>query len=190
MVQHLLNHGAHVDPPKDSLNAYGKIYQSPLGLAVKRRNETLARLLIDQGANVNIEQSRAVISLAACNQDLPMVDLLLKRGAQPDQVAQDEWKTALLFLMGYSGRLMGWPQDEKQQTEILRREANIEKIVRRLIAGGAEVNFVSRICTTAYLEASNNHSEGMKKLLVELGADPELHKRCRELRESLKARTK
>ena len=182
MIKHLLEKGAQVDPPKESLNSYATIYQSALGLAVHLRKEKTARLLIERGADVNINQSRAIVVSAVIGGDLAIADLILGSGAKPDQVTRDDSRTALTFLMSYSGNLSGWPQDPEQQKEILKREVGLEAMVRRLVLAGANVNFITRTCDTAYLEASHRHSEGMKNLLVSLGADANLHQLCVEKR--------
>lgn len=178
MVDYLLSKGANIDPPKTSLNAYGKIYETALGAAVSTKNLDMARLLISRGAEVNAPQSRPIIAVAAVNRDLAMMDLLIVNGAKPDLEDESNHKTALMLLMDYAGNLGGWPKEEAKQRAILQTEAELEKVVRKLVAAGADVNRLDRICQTAYGEAQTRHSEGMMRLLVELGADPELHKQC------------
>lgn len=180
MIKHLLDKGAQVDPPKESLNSYGMIYQSALGLAVRLHKEQTARLLIGRGADVNINQSPAIVASAVIGGDLAIADLILGSGAKPDQVTRDDSRTALMSLMMDSGALSGWPQDPEQQKAILKREAGLEAMVRRLVLAGANVNFITSTCYTAYQEASNRHSEGMKNLLVSLGADANLQQLCIE----------
>lgn len=170
MIEYLLAKGAKVDPPLDSRNPNRRIYESALGAAVRLHNEKLVRLLLRRGADVNLNES--IFLRAAHSLDLPMVDLLLSNGAKPG--------TAVSSLMVYSGKLGGWPQNEEEQKDILRREAEIEKVVRRLVAAGANLNDLSPICGTAYSEATLRRSEGMMKLLRELGADSSRSRICDE----------
>lgn len=182
MVDYLLSKGAKADPPADSLNAYGTVFETPLGTAVRSGDRNLAQLLLEHGADVNAAQSRPPLTTAALAHDLPMMELLIRAGADPNRRdgGPGEGKTALLMLMGESGRLGGWPQDGAERQAILRTEAALEKVVRKLVAAGANVNDIDRVCDNAYDEAMTYHSEGMMRLLKDLGADPELGARCRQ----------
>jgi ankyrin repeat protein len=164
MVEHLLSKGARLDFPGTST------FETPLGAAVGRGDLNMARLLIDRGADVNGSQSQPAIVTAALRRDLPMLDLLIAKGAKPDQPVRYENRTGLMLLMGYSG---GWPKADSKT------EAALELIVRKLVAAGANVNFINRSCQNAYAEANARKSESMMHLLVELGADPTLDSRCR-----------
>ncbi|MEO7494954.1 MAG: ankyrin repeat domain-containing protein [Massilia sp.] len=175
MVRHLLERGARVDPAAE---AGRTIYQSALGLAVQLRSESMARLLLARGAQVNLPQSRTPLTSAAIGADLAMVDLLLKAGAKPDQSTPGDPRTPLMFLMSYSGKLGGLPQDPAERQAIARTEAGLAAVARRLVASGADVNAITAACGTAYLEASERHSEAMQALLQSLGADPRRHERC------------
>lgn len=180
MVSHLLERGAHVDPPPPK---YGAIYQSALGLAVHLHKSDMARLLLARGAQVNLAQTRTVLGRAVSSRDLAMVELILKAGAKPDQGAPGDARTPLMLLMVSSGRLGGWPTDLREQQAIARTEAELAPIARRLVAAGANANAITPTCHTAYLEAYDRHSEAMKNLLQSLGADPALHRRCHENRQ-------
>jgi ankyrin repeat protein len=182
MLEHLLAKGARIDPPKDSIKSRGSLFQSPLGLAVDKGMIEIARWLIRKGANVNIQQSRPIIATASKNLDFPMVDLLLRHGANPNQPVSELGQTAIMSLMSQSGDVSGWPKEAERQQEIFRTEARIEKIVRRLVASGANVNYTNAACNTAYWEADAYNSEGMKKLLTELGAIPDGHQQCEKHR--------
>jgi ankyrin repeat protein len=164
MVEHLLSKGARLDFPGDST------FETPLGAAVGDGDLNMARLLIDRGADVNGSQSRPAIVTAALRQDLPMLDLLIAKGAKPDQLVRYENTTGLMMLVGFSGG---------GQRASSKTDAALELIVRKLVAAGANVNFINRACHNAYAEAKTRNSESMMRLLVELGADPTLDNRCR-----------
>ncbi|QNA89362.1 ribosomal protein L7/L12 [Massilia sp. Dwa41.01b] len=59
------------------------------------------------------------------------------------------------------------------------REARLEKVVRKLVAAGAQVNRVAPDCRTAYGVAQEWGLDTMMALLRELGADPQLQASCR-----------
>lgn len=66
---------------------------TPLGLAVFFRNPEIARMLIDAGAGVDRRSANSQqvgpIHAAVARRDLPMLELLLSRGADPDAAQQD-----------------------------------------------------------------------------------------------------
>lgn len=159
MVLHLLHKGARVDPPDPSrLDMSRRIQESALGVAVRMRDHAMARLLIGKGADVNIAQSQPIIAVAALARDLAMVELLLASGARPDHVAHAGDSTALIQFIR-SG-------DDHPETET---------VVRRLVAAGADVNYTGRDCLTTHAAAGN---EATRRLLLELGADPQLRHHC------------
>lgn len=179
MAALLLDKGAAVDPPKDSLVGYHDVFQSPLGLAVQSGQFEMTKYLIDKGADVNFEQSTSPLSAAVINLDLRMVDLLLAHGADPNGKGDDQGTSPLITLMSYGGRLGGLPQEPDALQQIGKTEARLAMLVRHLVAGGADVNLATKGCQTAYLEASDHQSTTMKTLLLELGADPKAHETCR-----------
>lgn len=182
MVEYLLSKGAKADPPEDSVNGYGKVFETPLGTAVRLNDKNMAQLLIGHGADVNAAQSRPPLVTASLAHNLPMMDLLIRAGANPNQRADNpgEGSTALVMLMAQSGHLDVWPKEDEKRQAILKEEATVEKVVRKLVAAGANVNDIDRVCDNAYDEAKTHHGEGMMRLLKQLGADPELGLRCRQ----------
>ena len=82
----LLAHGA--DPNRASNNP---MRVAPLHSAVAGRHLTIARALIDAGADVNAAQEGGFTPLhgAAQNGDRPMAELLLAHGARPDATSAD-----------------------------------------------------------------------------------------------------
>ena len=178
IVRHLLSRGALVDPRNAKSSSPSTVFETPLRFAVRMQMLDMAKLLIELGGDVNYRQARTILATAAIGMNLEMVDLLLKNGAQPDQLADGEIDTPLIYLMGYSGTLMDGPTGKDKQDDIRKSEDTIEAITRRLVAGGANVNFINRMCNTAYAQAESRKSERMKALLVSLGADPKLHENC------------
>src|SRR5216684_553873 len=69
----------------------------PLHSAASSRNLEAARLLLDHGATVNARQQGGWVAIhaAAQNGDRPMVELLLKLGADP-KLANDQGKTSAM----------------------------------------------------------------------------------------------
>ena len=201
MVTLLLDRGAKATPPKDDLNAYQYVNHWPLGLAMQSGQMDMAKYLISRGADIDLALSLAVqtgqiemakqlidkgadvnheplLSAAANNQNLRMVDFLLERGANPNGLDRYQSTTPLITLMGYSGRLGGLPQEAEALQQIGMTEVRLSLIARHLVAGGANVNLATKNCRTAYLEASDHHSTTMTALLLELGADPKVHEAC------------
>ena len=201
MVTLLLDRGAKATPPKDDLNAYQYVNHWPLGLAMRSGQFDMATYLFSRGADIDLALGLAVqtgqiemaeqlidkgadvnheplLSLAATEQNLRMVDFLLEHGANPNGMDRDHSTTPLITLMSYSGRLGGLPQEAEALQQIGMTEVRLSLIARHLVAGGANVNLTTRSCKTAYLEASDYHSKTMTALLLELGADPKAHETC------------
>lgn len=93
MVSLLLAHGAEVN------------YQSiandwtPLMIAVAEKHASTAALLIQAGANVNLtnEKGRTALMFAAFYGSVPITEMLLRNGANPNVIPNDkEGKTALM----------------------------------------------------------------------------------------------
>ena len=169
MVDYLLAKGARLDPAPGT-----SVYETPLGAAVGAGDLALAQLLISRGADPNAPQTRMPVPAAAIAHNLPMLDLLLGAGARPDQKGDDNW-TALMRLMQDSGRLGG----DATYTLTPAAAATLERIVRRLVAAGADVNYTTPICDNALSTAVDYHLDAMAKLLESLGADPRRKASCR-----------
>lgn len=182
MVEFLLSKGAKVDPPKDSLGEDGKVGESALARAVDLHYEAMARLLIRRGADVNLAQSRPVLSVAAGGNDYALTDLLLKSGARPNELSEGGRDSAIHYALRAGRRPNGWGKSAAQlERQAVRVEQTTERIVRRLVAGGANPNLIDGDCRTAYSMLDGADNPKLKTLLLRLGADPALHLRC-ELR--------
>lgn len=124
------------------------------------------RSLLQPGAGVNSPQSRPMIVVAALGDDLPMLDVLLRRGARPDLIGDDDRRTALSFVVD---KLREAPPSNKPAAQA---------IIRRLVAGGADIDRVDGLCRTAYTVAAEWCNEALQKLLLELGAHADAHLAC------------
>jgi len=180
MIDYLLSRGAKVDPTVDSRDTNKKVFETPLGRAVRDGKLQLAELLLQHGADVNAQQATPMVASAATRMDLPLLKLLLDRGANPNQIRDIDKMTALELLVNLSGSLSGWPDDVKKQEAIQHTEKKVAETMRLLVARGADVNTLRFPCETPYSEAESRHSEQIKEELVHLGADAALHKRCRD----------
>lgn len=183
MVEFLLSKGAKVDPPKDSLGEDGKVGESALARAVDLHHEAMARLLIRRGADVNLAQSRPVLSVAAGGNDYALTDLLMKSGARPNELSEGGRDSAIHYALRAGRQPNGWGKSAEQlERQAVRVEQTTERIVRRLVAGGANPNLIDGDCRTAYSMLDGADNPKLKALLLSLGADSALHLRCEQRR--------
>lgn len=143
----LLDHRADV-------NALGPNGETPLARAAAIGATDVARVLIDRGARVMVRFARVnqtPLHVAAAHGFLPMTQLLLEHGADPE--AKDASGFTPLLSAGEKGRTF---------------------VIRALLLGGAKVNTANAIRRTAlWLAASRGHAESVAYLLSH-GADPAL----------------
>jgi ankyrin repeat protein len=176
MADYLLSKGARADPPP---GADGMVDERPLGLAAGQGDVRMAQLLIRHGADVNAGQTRPALAVAAQALDLPMMNLLIAGGAQPDAAGSgtEEGKTALVLLVLTHGLGAGGGTGNAAQ---------VEQVMRKLLAAGADVNRVDALCRTPYALAKEMGSKPMMALLKKLGADPQAGARCLALRDDIR----
>jgi ankyrin repeat protein len=103
----------------------------PLSLAVDARSEACVKLLLDAGAKLPKRKDLALLSAAARVNDTAIIDLLLRAGANVDQL--NSVKQTALFVAAESGHL---------------------DAVKRLLAGGANVNARDGDGTTPLIRAA------------------------------------
>jgi ankyrin repeat protein len=163
--QDLLRAGWDVNAQKD------KEYGTALQVAAYRGHEGVVRLLLDNGADVNVTSSwRAVSSVgpivsepdpwiggnmhfstalqAACARHERIVRLLLDKGA--DINARGEYINTALQVAAYEG---------------------VEELARLLLDHGADVNAQGGVYDTALQAASRNGHHSMVQLLLGVGAN-------------------
>ena len=155
-----------MEPPADNQHVHGRPFSTALGVAAVEGNEPAARLLIEHGADVNARQSGTILASAIRGHNLKLIDLLLSKGAHPDEVAFGDDDTPLMLVVLYND-----VEQRKKGGAALDSEANWAAIARRLVAGGANVNYMDCVCRSAYTEARDRRSAAMMNLLTTLGAD-------------------
>lgn len=178
MVDFLLSRRAKVDPPRNLNNPNERVSASPLSEAVDAGNDKMAELLIRRGADVNINLRRSVLARAAGELHYGLVDLLLKNRAIPDNAVSDEGRTALLAAMLNVNKSSARPDDPQGDQQAAGVLQDIEQIARRLVAAGANLNYVGDNCATAYSIAADARREALQRALAGMGADIEASRRC------------
>lgn len=114
-----------------------------LVMAVMKRNEDLARMLLRYGANVNAQDTKGDTALmcAAFAGQLDMVELLLDNKADANIKNDSQW-TALMAACAKSGRISDWPGSPDSRFAILPSPQSDPKaqraIVQALLNAGAK----------------------------------------------------
>jgi ankyrin repeat protein len=159
----LLKHGASVGQSKDGSS-------TPLGSAVAHKQYEAARLLIQNGADVDLKPPGSVgrpIDTAICNRDERMVKLLLDSNAKTDHLIFGKW-TPLQYavlqrnqniiedLLNSGASLNQGDRVGRTALHYAASKGNID-IASMLIRRGAEVNGLSMIFTTPLDEANLGH---------------------------------
>lgn len=127
--------------------------------------------LVRQGANPNAQNpgGYSVLMMAARNEDLATVRLLLRHGAQAKDATRDGW-TALMYAATY-GLSEGDFRDFMSQGDIGKRHPQIVEIFRLLLDAGANPNAVTRDGETVLmLTAGYAQSPACVSLLLQKGA--------------------
>lgn len=140
----------HLSENSDNLNRGSHPKLSPLHQALLRKRISIAELLIQKGANLDLVDSsqRTPLHLSV-ERNLPtLVQLLLAADANPD----------LLDSVGWTPLHHAAAKDRIE-------------IARLLIEGGANVAQLSRSGGTALHEAAASGSVGLVRLLIEHGVD-------------------
>ena len=138
------------------LEAKDRAGRTPLHVAAFASEDEAVRALAEAGADLNALEDRAydVVTIAAVADDLDMLDLCLKLGANPGSVTSPYDGTALIAA-AHLGHY---------------------DVVKRLIDGGAPLDHVNNLNWTALIEAvvlgngGTDHIETVRAL-IEAGAD-------------------
>jgi len=140
--------------------------ETPLMAAARAGSASAVELLIGAGVDVNaVEglQEQSALMWAAAEGHLDVVDLLLDEGANPNLKARTSELTKRSTRVDYpSGGF----------TALMWAVRNgDEAVVRRLVEGGADLNFTNADEATAMMLAIVNDRFDLAATLVELGAD-------------------
>ena len=138
------------------LEARDRAGRTPLHVAVFASKHEAVRTLAEAGADLDALEDRAydVVTIAAVADDLDMLDLCLRLGANPGNITSPYDGTALI-----AGAHLGH-----------------HDVVKRLIEGGAPLDHVNNLNWTALIEAvvlgdgGPDHIETVRAL-IEAGAD-------------------
>jgi len=169
VIEELLRGGAEVD-----LGAISGF--TPLMYAAQQEDATIARILLRAGANVNFAQPQfnmTALIIASAMVNVEVVDLLLDAGANPDAADFRSYNPLLLVVRGGDVGLD------------LRTKDDIVKVVKSLLAHGANPNFrleqrrgrgtnseIPLQGATALLLAAETNHFPVVKMLIDAGADP------------------
>ncbi len=169
--------GDHLDTPS-------KMLDDQMGWAVEHNHMDRVQLLIEHGVDVNNRDNRigrTPYELALLNDNQEIAQYLLDHGAKKTSFDDvDAFATACLAadadqarsLLAKDGNLVARLGDRR--AELLQNAAGKDKrdAVRLMAELGFDVNEVKR--TTALHDAAIGGHLDMVKLLIELGADPQL----------------
>jgi len=168
-VRWLLEHGADVK----ELNQYGKsiICYSHSG------DVEIVKMLFDHGAVLKSEEIREYTTGACRKQNLPVLELISKKGITPDY---DACYAALAYESSPDQAMISWltarskirnnPVYDASLLHLAAGNNNVE-IVRMLIKTGADVNVKDRSDQTPLHYAAGKNNLEIASLLIKAGAD-------------------
>ncbi|KAL4792224.1 ankyrin repeat-containing domain protein [Aspergillus venezuelensis] len=149
--------------------------QAALHWAVADNNESIVRLLIDSGADINLRNKygRTPVHLSVMANNWDTCRMLLKAGADPD--IEDIWDCSPLGMANSIGLLLieyGAKLDrDRANLEFFLRyaaQSGWETSVRRLIAAGADVWMKDESGKTPYMLAKERDYDELAKLILQL----------------------
>ena len=162
----------------------------------------LGEIAQDDGSYSVASRANHLLSVPAGKGDVAGVDFLLKKGARIDangnlplMAAINADDTHMVAHLLEKGAKIDRTEDESSsrigQTVLEHAVARgTENMVRFLIRRGADVNRIGGNCSTPYSITQSwmgsRNKEVMQRLLLELGADTELHNNCLKMRQLLR----
>lgn len=163
----------------------------------------LGEIAQDDGSYSVASRASHLLPIPAGKGDVAGVDFLLKNGARVDAAgplsliaAIDADDTRMVAHLLGKGAKIDLPGDESSsrsgQTVLEHAVARgSESMFRFLVRRGADINRISGNCSTPYSVTQtwigSRNKEVMQPLLLELGADPELHENCLKTRQLLRS---
>ena len=142
----------------DSINDVDQKGNTVLARAIKNNNNELAKLLLSKGANPNIIGTISIASIAYQREDYDMVESMIKRGLDINDVCKEHF--TLLMLIGINDK---------------GDESNDKKFIKLLLNNGINIdqqNEPSNI--TALMASCSTGKLFMVNNLIEMGANLDL----------------
>lgn len=164
-VKLLLSHGAKVNA-RDRLSYHDQGGSTALHRAARYQHHEIVRLLITSKADLNVcdKNGQTALHWAAENGDLPMTQLLLDAGANPDRSCRTSTSLSTAVVLGHidivrlllsKGAQLSHPANAR--TPVLQYAVHIRKpdLCRLLIEAGADVNATDYEGRTAWDKVKN-----------------------------------
>lgn len=164
-----------------------KAGEVPIVLAMQHYNQlSYLKQLIEKGADLNAHhQGLTPLSVATAEENLPIVALLLKNGADPSIPNQDgtiplalavqQDQEAIAGMLIYQSKDeesdVNWKTDLGEPLIVLAAAKGQPNTVRNLLNAGAASNATDYLNNTALIMAASTGNEVIIKTLVEHGAD-------------------
>ena len=140
--------------------------ETPLMAAARSGSVPAVRLLLARGVDVNAAetfQKTTALMWAAAEGHIDVVDLLLEAGADPNRQAH---------VTSLTERAQRRPSDRRLHApDVCRAQRTTRRLVRRLVAGGANVNLKNGDGASAAMIAIYNDRFDIAATLIELGSD-------------------
>ncbi|KAJ6579249.1 ankyrin repeat-containing domain protein [Mycena vulgaris] len=170
-------------PPWEDPSWYWAASASPLCVASSLNLHTIANYLLDGAVRTNRNSLRGALCAAAYCGHPNMVELLIKKGADPNirggvygtalQAASLKGHKVVVQLLIDKGAKVNWKGGEDGTALHAASVGGHQAIVQLLIENGADVNMHSESsqCATALQAAAGEGHESVVLLLIDNGAD-------------------
>lgn len=178
MVAFLLDKGANVDHENNDK-------ETPLFGACSHGFKKIFDMLVEAGADLNHKNAHGETPLffAAYSGSKEIVSFLIEKGADVNQ--EDSIKHTPIFKSFRNASICGFERMMQEEPflgekkikfdEFLKENLKLEEIVAFLIEKGADVNHKAWCGVTPLIYASGRGHKSMVKILLEKGADPNVH---------------